>query len=154
MDNGSTHGHPADAADVQPVITHNLGQLPARLRRLHRWVCWRYQIRNGKPTKIPFDAKSGREASSTDPQTWSSLAEVVHALGNLPAALNLILQPDRRLVLLEVLVQRPERRNLKHDLGLSDHHPQHPNNVRVLAPACARRAELLDVPARRCAWRT
>lgn len=81
MDNGSTHGHPADAADVQPVITHNLGQLPAQLRRLDRWVCWRYLTRNGKPTKIPFDAKSGREASSTDPQTWSSLAEVVHALG-------------------------------------------------------------------------
>ena len=81
MDNGQLHGQPADAADVQPVITHDLGEVPASLRRLDRWVCWRYQIRNGKPTKIPFDAKTGREASSTDPQTWSSLPEVVHALG-------------------------------------------------------------------------
>ena len=80
MDYGTTHGHP-NAADVQPVITHNLGQLPARLRRLDRWVLWRYLTRNGRPTKIPFNAITGREASSTDPQTWSSLPEVVHALG-------------------------------------------------------------------------
>lgn len=80
MDTDTTHGHP-NAADVQPVITHDLEQLPARLRRLDRWVLWRYLTRNGKPTKIPFDAKTGREASSTDSTTWSSLPEVVHALG-------------------------------------------------------------------------
>lgn len=80
MDYGTTIGN-FSAADVQPVIAHNLEQLPARLRRLDRWVCWRYLIRNGKPTKVPFDAKTGREASSTDPTTWSPLAEVVHALG-------------------------------------------------------------------------
>lgn len=72
MDNGST--------TPQPVIRYDLTQLPDSLRELPQWVVWRYAQRKGKWAKVPFNARSGREAKSTEPSTWSSLPEVVHAL--------------------------------------------------------------------------
>jgi len=46
---------------------------PAELTGLPQWLCWRYgDSRNGKPTKIPFDPRTKRKASSTDPGTWCS----------------------------------------------------------------------------------
>jgi putative DNA primase/helicase len=44
---------------------------PAELRALPRWLVWRIEIRDGKPTKIPYDAKTGKKGSSTDPGTWA-----------------------------------------------------------------------------------
>src|SRR3954468_16962558 len=49
------------------------------LRASPRWVLWRTVERDGKPTKVPFQP-NGRPASSTDPETWSTYAEVVKAL--------------------------------------------------------------------------
>lgn len=42
---------------------------PADLRERPQWVCWRFEIRDGKKTKIPYTAL-GKAASSTDPATW------------------------------------------------------------------------------------
>ena len=56
------------APRVQPEF------IPAELRALPQWVCWRYEDRNGKPTKPPIDAKSNGQlayAKSNDPETWS-----------------------------------------------------------------------------------
>jgi hypothetical protein len=36
------------------------------------WVTWRTEERNGKPTKVPFNPETGREAKSNDPKTWST----------------------------------------------------------------------------------
>lgn len=44
---------------------------PSEMMEAPRWVCWRYAERSGKRTKIPINAKTGREASSTDPKTWA-----------------------------------------------------------------------------------
>ena len=38
------------------------------------WVVWKTVARGGKPTKVPY-AIDGRSASSTNPETWSTLAE-------------------------------------------------------------------------------
>src|SRR4051812_6053716 len=48
--------------------------IPAELRERPQWVAWRYERRPGeeKPTKVPYSARSGRRASSTDASTWSS----------------------------------------------------------------------------------
>jgi putative DNA primase/helicase len=35
------------------------------------WVGWRQETRNGRPTKIPYDPKSGRRAESDNPGTWA-----------------------------------------------------------------------------------
>jgi len=53
------------------IDTCNHGAVPEGLKALPRWLCWRYEERGGKPTKVPYDARSGRKASSTDPSTWT-----------------------------------------------------------------------------------
>ena len=47
--------------------------IPAELRELPQWVCWRPARRNdGKATKVPYMPREGVKASSTDPSTWST----------------------------------------------------------------------------------
>ena len=53
--------------------------LPAELRACAQWVVWRVELRNGKPTKVPY-AVDGRPASTTDPSTWAAFHEAVSCL--------------------------------------------------------------------------
>ena len=56
--------------------------IPAELRALPQWVCWRYETRNGKATKLPIDAKSNGKityAKSNDPSTWTDFDTAVAA---------------------------------------------------------------------------
>jgi putative DNA primase/helicase len=50
---------------------------PAELARRPQWVAWRLVSREGepKPTKVPYDARTGRMASTTDPRTWATFEE-------------------------------------------------------------------------------
>jgi putative DNA primase/helicase len=58
------------AATAQP-ITDKLACFPAELKSLPRWVMWKYEARDGKPTKVPYNPITHRRASSTDPTTWA-----------------------------------------------------------------------------------
>jgi len=51
--------------------------IPQKLRALPNWVVWRMEKRNGSKTKIPYDAKNGRDARSNDPSTWTDFAQAV-----------------------------------------------------------------------------
>ena len=53
-------------------------QIPTELSNANQWVVWRYETRNGKPTKVPY-AIQGHKASVTDPSTWSTFQEVLAA---------------------------------------------------------------------------
>lgn len=57
--------------------------LPAELRALPQWVGWKLTDRGGKPTKIPTDPKTGRPASTTDPETWGTFEDAVSAVDRL-----------------------------------------------------------------------
>ena len=57
---------------VMGGIAHQARSLPHELRDFNQWVTWRYELRNGKRTKVPIDAKTFRYASCDDPTTWSS----------------------------------------------------------------------------------
>ncbi len=46
-----------------------------------RWVLWRKEVREGKPTKVPYQI-NGQKADSSDPSTWSTFAEVESARQN------------------------------------------------------------------------
>ena len=50
---------------------------PTELAALPHWICWRLEPdpKGDKPRKVPYDPKTGRKASSTNPQTWATLPE-------------------------------------------------------------------------------
>lgn len=50
------------------------------LRGKKQWVLWKYEERNGKRTKPPFDPFTGRYAKSTDPATWGTFDQVKKVL--------------------------------------------------------------------------
>lgn len=50
------------------------------LRGKKQWVLWKYEERNGKRTKPPFDPVTGRYAKSTDPTTWGTFDQVKKVL--------------------------------------------------------------------------
>jgi len=51
--------------------------VPDELKILARWVAWRSIVRDGKPTKVPVDAKNGQPASCSDPNTWATYADAL-----------------------------------------------------------------------------
>ncbi|APC08286.1 AAA family ATPase [Neomoorella thermoacetica] len=55
----------------------NKSNIPNELKALQQWVVWRYEERDGKPTKPPYDPQTGRHASVSDPNTWASFDEAL-----------------------------------------------------------------------------
>ena len=49
------------------------------IRDLRQWLCWRYEERNGKPTKVPYSPLTSEKARVTDPAGWTGYAEAVAA---------------------------------------------------------------------------
>ena len=47
--------------------------VPAELAVLPQWVAWRWEERDGKPTKPPLNPHTGQHASTTDPQLGAPL---------------------------------------------------------------------------------
>jgi putative DNA primase/helicase len=54
------------------LITPSTENIPEQLTDRPQWVCWRLEMRGGKPTKVPYIAGTNSRASSTDLLTWSS----------------------------------------------------------------------------------
>lgn len=46
--------------------------IPVVLRERDQWVVWRYEKRAGRRTKIPYDPRTGGNASAADPGTWTA----------------------------------------------------------------------------------
>lgn len=71
---------------------------PAELARRPQWVAWRLTPREGepKPTKVPYDARTGRLASTTDPNTWASFEEAAAfcASHDWASGVGYVLSPD------------------------------------------------------------
>ena len=58
---------PSGTGKREPPAIHQLQALP-------QWVAWRYEDRDGKRTKVPYQSPTAR-ASATDPATWLSHAD-------------------------------------------------------------------------------
>lgn len=54
--------------------------MPRKLQDTPHWVCWRLEQRNNKMTKLPYDPKTGKLASSTGPETWASFELALDAV--------------------------------------------------------------------------
>ncbi len=53
-------------------MKYHFENIPAELRTLRQWVCWRsVPGENGKIKKLPVNARTGELAKSNDPETWS-----------------------------------------------------------------------------------
>ena len=55
--------------------------LPAELREKGLFCCWRYEDREGKPNKVPYNPRTGGRAQSTNPATFAPLAVAQAARG-------------------------------------------------------------------------
>ena len=53
--------------------------IPSALKQLPNWVCWKYLTKEGNPTKVPFDAKTGRPAKADDSTTWTTFEQASEA---------------------------------------------------------------------------
>ena len=59
---------------ILPVKTENI---PEELKVRPQWLVWKAV--GEKPDKVPYSARTGRKASSTDLVTWSTFEEAVEA---------------------------------------------------------------------------
>src|SRR5215203_1732216 len=67
------------AIENPSLLRVNPDGIPDELKRRQQWVNWRLEERDGKTTKVPYNPRAGRKASSIDPATWSAFAAVVSA---------------------------------------------------------------------------
>jgi len=51
--------------------------VPDELKQLPRWLVWKWEERNGKPTKIPVDAKTFGAGKSNDLTTWTDFETAI-----------------------------------------------------------------------------
>jgi hypothetical protein len=75
----------------------NFDAIPAELRNCAQWVNWRYEERDGKPTKVPVRAGTNIRASSTDPASWTSFENAI-ALKNGHAGVGIVFTPEAGIV--------------------------------------------------------
>jgi hypothetical protein len=56
--------------------------IPRELRDRARWIIWRFEVREGQRTKVPYRAADPtRKASVTDPDSWGSFEQAVAVAG-------------------------------------------------------------------------
>src|ERR1019366_6728845 len=57
--------------------------VPAELKALPNWVCYRMEERAGqsKPTKVPYNPASGDHAKANDAATWTDYETCAAAVG-------------------------------------------------------------------------
>ena len=67
---------PDQSAPATPPVIENI---PEQLAQRPQWVCWRTEIREGKPTKVPYTPGTNRRASTTDLMTWRTFGEALTA---------------------------------------------------------------------------
>lgn len=65
-----------ETTTVNQPIAENI---PQQLTERPQWVCWRLEMRDGKPTKVPYTPGTTRRASSTDLMTWRPFDEALEA---------------------------------------------------------------------------
>lgn len=65
-----------------------LANVPAELTARPQWVTWRYETREGKPTKVPYRADGGGHASHGNAATWATFDDAIAAYRRNPVRFN------------------------------------------------------------------
>jgi len=58
---------------------HNI---PAELQALAHWVNWKYEIKDGKRTKVPVNSRTLGNAMSNNPDTWGAFEIAVSKINH------------------------------------------------------------------------
>lgn len=53
--------------------------VPQEMKSRKQWVVWKYADLNGRRTKPPYNPKTGRKASPTNPATWGTFSDALAA---------------------------------------------------------------------------
>jgi putative DNA primase/helicase len=67
-------------APNKQLLLVKVESIPEELRARPQWVVWKAV--GDKPDKVPYSARTGRRASSTDLLTWSTFQDVLKAYEN------------------------------------------------------------------------
>jgi len=57
----------------------NAVNIPSELKMLTQWMVWRKEERNGRQSKVPYNARTGGHAKTNDPTTWVSFDAALFA---------------------------------------------------------------------------
>ena len=77
---GSNGALTASPSGSKPKRTNPvIDRIPLELRERAQWVCWKYEKRDDRWTKVPVSAKTKKSASSTDPGTWTDFETALDA---------------------------------------------------------------------------
>ena len=67
--------------DMESLYLNNQDfNFPAEITPRNQWVGWRYQERDGVRTKVPINARTGKNADATNPATSSSFDQAGYAV--------------------------------------------------------------------------
>ena len=53
---------------LAPALRRAFARVPGELIERPQWVAWKYELRGGKPTKLPYNAATGELAGAGDPR--------------------------------------------------------------------------------------
>lgn len=62
--------------------TDPYSKFPDAVKNFDRWVVWKREDREGKPTKVPYNPKTGVRADTTNSGTWSDYATALSNAAN------------------------------------------------------------------------
>src|SRR5712692_5262907 len=69
-----------------PTTPEPYSDVPASLKDIPNWIVWKLEKRNGKDTKVPYDAKANGNhlyAKSNDSSTWTSFDKAVETANDI-----------------------------------------------------------------------
>src|SRR5829696_9214011 len=70
-----TQDYTAMIKESTGLIVPIIEDIPEQLSERPQWVRWCCELREGKPTKVPYVPGTARRASSTDLMTWATFSE-------------------------------------------------------------------------------
>ncbi|MCK5611127.1 hypothetical protein KAR91_55150, partial [Candidatus Pacearchaeota archaeon] len=70
--------------EKEPMLSNanKFNNIPAELRELPNFVLWRYELVDGKSTKVPYNPHNCKKALPNNPATWGSLDQCLSVLSS------------------------------------------------------------------------
>src|SRR5689334_5692929 len=77
LDDGASRSQLAGDTRRLDQSNEPFSDVPFSLKSVDAWVIWRYQERNGNPSKVPYHPTLNRQTKANDRSTWSTFQEAV-----------------------------------------------------------------------------